>query len=374
MGRRAEINSYSGWSRTASGAPAFAVLTWLGLYALAVGQVGERLQRQDLRWLAIGLQGVAVGGLVPAMLDLAARWPLKVIALLSTVGGVYAGHLLAQSPDAAADEKEARRWISLSGCVLTLVWLVVEIADAFWTPGTYGAPAQLLESLRNHWILLAISLYGLAVTGVGLWLRSLHARVLGQAISVFAAAGILTVGLGNLAAPIWLRVATFVCVAGGLYATSALLRALSQRSLPQERRSAELAATVMAALTVAWLTVQARQVFALALDTARVEDIKGLLSTLDFTVSALWGVYGFAVLVTGFIIRHQSTRILGLAILALTLGKIGVLDMWRLDVGWRIWITLGLGVIFVVASLMYQRFARIIVGDRRPSDGGPETG
>jgi hypothetical protein len=69
--------------------------------------------------------------------------------------------------------------------------------------------------------------------------------------------------------------------------------------------------------------------------------------------------------VVGFILHHRSTRLLGLLILALTLGKIGIFDMWQLAVNWRIWITVGLGVIFVTASLMYQRFARAILGDSR---------
>ncbi len=86
-------------------------------------------------------------------------------------------------------------------------------------------------------------------------------------------------------------------------------------------------------------------------------------TTMDFAVSAAWGVYGLAVLLVGFALRHRWTRVLGLAIFVLTLGKIVVSDMWLLAFRWRIWITVGVGAIFVAASLMYQRYIKLILLD-----------
>lgn len=82
-------------------------------------------------------------------------------------------------------------------------------------------------------------------------------------------------------------------------------------------------------------------------------------TTMDFGVSAAWGVYGMLVLVAGFALRHRWARVLGLGIFVLTLGKVVARDMWQLAFHWCFWITIG--GIFVAASLMYQRYIRVIL-------------
>ncbi len=88
-------------------------------------------------------------------------------------------------------------------------------------------------------------------------------------------------------------------------------------------------------------------------------------------ISVAWGLYGAALLVVGFRRDVAALRWSGLAVFALTLGKIVTFDMAELDTVYRIGSFLGVGGLLVAASFLYQRSR----GDRqRPSDGGPGVG
>ena len=107
-------------------------------------------------------------------------------------------------------------------------------------------------------------------------------------------------------------------------------------------------------------------------------ELELMRAALPLGISGLWGLYGFIVLVAGFLVRHRVTRLLGTGILTLTLLKVGLWDMWQLAVAWRYWIVLGLGAVFTGAAFMYSRLGRAAAnrGAPAPTDlgDGPEPG
>jgi len=347
----------------------FAVVAWLGLYALAVAGVGSRLRSAGTRWVAIVLQVASVVVLTSGLGNLTSAWPIRAAAFVLGILSIYATSRALKPPGRSRAEAAAGTWLSLAACALTLVWAGFEIG-AIYPAWPNQPPGVSVFDLRNHWIVLVTGAYGLAVTMASLWLRSEKGRVLGLGMQALAVGGATVLAVGNLFAPGVLRLAAFAVAIGGLYLVTWLFRRTSGRASPVEVKAAEWLSLAAAAVTVVWITGQVQAYFIQFAGLGSAAEQAFTRSTLDFAVSAAWGVYGFLVLAAGFILHHRWTRVLGLAVLALTVGKITVSDMWHLAVGWRIWITLGIGVLLVVASFMYQRFARIILGGARGKEAG----
>jgi hypothetical protein len=72
--------------------------------------------------------------------------------------------------------------------------------------------------------------------------------------------------------------------------------------------------------------------------------------------SIWWAVYAAGVLIVGFAVRRAALRYFALAVFALTLGKVFLMDMAKVEVGYRIGSFLALGVLMVAGSVLYQRF------------------
>lgn len=333
-----------GWSRENL------VLIWLGGYAAAVGAVGTLLRSRAARALATAMQWVALFLLLVVSTILTTPLTANTIALIIIVAGIYGANWLSRCRGADPGEARSRLAIGLAACLTTLAWAATAITRACDANHAAGVGWAAAMATRNHWVLIVSGVYGIAVMAAGRLLKSPATRMLGFLIQAGAIAGAMTAGLANLAAPPLLRLVAFAATVGGAHVISWWASRAASGASQSERRATELLSLTAAALTVAWLLVQANAWIAAA-------------SARDFGISASWGVYGLVVLVTGFVRRHRATRLLGMLVLALTLGKIGLIDVWQLAVSWRIWITVGLGVIFVAASLLYQRFSRIILAD-----------
>jgi len=75
----------------------------------------------------------------------------------------------------------------------------------------------------------------------------------------------------------------------------------------------------------------------------------------QFTYSAFFMVFGAALLALGFWRRSEFLRWQALILLAVTIGKVFLLDMSALSQGYRILSFLGLGALLLAVSFVYQR-------------------
>jgi uncharacterized membrane protein len=75
----------------------------------------------------------------------------------------------------------------------------------------------------------------------------------------------------------------------------------------------------------------------------------------DFAYSALWMGYGAVLMTIGFWRRSAFLRWQALALIAFTIGKVFVYDVWNLDKGYRILSFIVLGVLLLAISFVYQR-------------------
>lgn len=338
-------------------------VVWLGLYALAVGLVGRRLRAPAVRWLARILQ-------LPALLLLlgSAGWQVSlawlVPAAVIAVAGIYLADWLFAAENRSRLEAGFSRAAKLAACLANLAWGGLLINTSLPVLNQQPLPLQLVTlSTRNHLIVSFVGLYGLAALILGLRIKLPDARRLGLGLQAAALLGLVGVAVQNSAAPLWLRGGSYLVCIGSLYA----LRRLAGSVTPPVSESERLAATTLplvgTGLTVVWLAFQVSEYFRPFYIDATASERLLTASTQSFSISAAWGLYGLLVLIIGFTRRHRWTRLIGLGTLALTLIKIGAYDMWKLAVQSRIWITVGLGIIFVAASLLYTRYRRLILTD-----------
>ena len=94
--------------------------------------------------------------------------------------------------------------------------------------------------------------------------------------------------------------------------------------------------------------------------TEEVWDFFGRGVVRDFTWSALWMLYGAALMVAGFRRRVPFLRWLALALLAITVGKVFFFDLAVLERIYRILSFIGLGVLLLAISFAYQKKWRTV--------------
>ena len=75
----------------------------------------------------------------------------------------------------------------------------------------------------------------------------------------------------------------------------------------------------------------------------------------DFSYSAIWLVYGAALMAAGFWRRSALLRWQSLVLIALTIVKVFAFDMSTLDKGYRILSFVALGAVLLAISFIYQR-------------------
>lgn len=72
--------------------------------------------------------------------------------------------------------------------------------------------------------------------------------------------------------------------------------------------------------------------------------------------SITMGLHGLVLVGVGIAWHHRLVRLFGLALLALTVGKVVLVDLTGLEIIWRVLVFFGIGLILIVASYLYQRY------------------
>ena len=73
------------------------------------------------------------------------------------------------------------------------------------------------------------------------------------------------------------------------------------------------------------------------------------------TLSLIWAVYAGLLILGGFIFHYRPIRFLGIAVLALLIIKVFIFDLQELDRGYRIASFVGVGLLLLMISILYQR-------------------
>jgi uncharacterized membrane protein len=86
------------------------------------------------------------------------------------------------------------------------------------------------------------------------------------------------------------------------------------------------------------------------------EEIPRLARTAQTAISLVWAAYAAVVLAAGFALRRTSVRWVALALFALTLGKVLLVDMAELSGFYRVATLLALAVMMAIGAWAYQRW------------------
>ena len=109
-------------------------------------------------------------------------------------------------------------------------------------------------------------------------------------------------------------------------------------------------------LGLAWLSQEARFEVQRSVDPARAYE------ALQFVLSALWASYATVLVAVGIAVKQQWARYLGLGVFCFTVIKMVTIDLWQLEILQRTVAFIGLGVLMIGCSFVYNRFRDLIVG------------
>ena len=127
-----------------------------------------------------------------------------------------------------------------------------------------------------------------------------------------------------------------------------------------------IAAAAAVALSLLYLTLEVRRLYIGPIITPRAPTG----DAEQYTYSAVWLVFGVALLVAGFFLRSQPARLASAAVIAITIGKVFLLDMAGLTGIFRALSFIGLGIVLVGIGWLYQR---VLFPARRGTINPPAT-
>jgi uncharacterized membrane protein len=213
------------------------------------------------------------------------------------------------------------------------------------------------------WVGLGWAALALALVHAGLALPSRAHRVLGLALFAAAAVRILVfdtrAALGSGAALRPIANGDFVvgaCVAAAVVVAAWMLHRHRDKLAPGEAGWIDVLAVAGAALLLWRLSVEVWATFA-AREAARATPGALRLAAL-LTLSLVWAVYAGAAVVTGLATRYRPLRLFGIVVLGLLVAKVFVFDLQMLERGYRIASFVGVGLLLLAISVLYQRERR----------------
>jgi uncharacterized membrane protein len=78
----------------------------------------------------------------------------------------------------------------------------------------------------------------------------------------------------------------------------------------------------------------------------------------ELMMSATWGVYATVLILIGLVKRYATIRYFAMIVFAVTIVKVFAVDMAELDRIYRVSSILGLGILLLVTSYLYNRSKR----------------
>jgi uncharacterized membrane protein len=200
-----------------------------------------------------------------------------------------------------------------------------------------------LEGLALLWLFRVVPNRGLRYVGVGLLCLAFVRLALNPAVLEYHK---------RTAIPIWnwylyAYGITILCLFAGAW----LFR--PPRTTAFERTSPTLLCSLGAILTFLLLNIEIADYFSIG--PTLTFSFTGNFAR-DMTYSIAWALYAFALILIGMRQKTRWVRYSGLALLVVTLAKLFLHDLLNLGPLYRIGAFIGLAIILIVASFVYQRF------------------
>ena len=337
--------------------------------------VGFLLDRWQMRAFGLGVLALAVGHLLvfDSWVDLEGFTPLlndRVPVFLAVIAAFYvSGYLFWRNRESWQiwEPPTVPAFLTVAN-LLTLGLLSLEVIGYFGNqaveagnyPGEQSAVNGTFLTLTAMW-----AIYGFILMGVGMVFRSYQARWGGLALMGLVVAKLLAfdtplVGLEPTTYVPFLNVQflTFVIVLALLLAAACWTRLLRD-DLPGTEAHTFKALLIVANVVAVWsLSLEVIHYFDYTTFAASVDYVSG--KHLSLTV--LWAVYAIGVIGVGIATRSSKIRLGGMAFLAVPVIKLFVLDVFLLELGYRVGAFITLGVLLLGTGLAYQAYSQAVRG------------
>ena len=110
-------------------------------------------------------------------------------------------------------------------------------------------------------------------------------------------------------------------------------------------------------LVLFFLTTEISSSFEVAYyQASEYQQKRDIRSRMQLSISALWGFYSIVLVAVGILRRFQPLRLLAILLFAATILKVFFVDLGEMEKIYRIIASIGLGVILLVVSMMYQKY------------------
>ncbi|HKV42556.1 MAG TPA: DUF2339 domain-containing protein [Blastocatellia bacterium] len=280
-------------------------------------------------------------------------------------------------------------WFAWAGLLFTLC--TVETHDAFrlagksaQAMGTAGLDFREYMTFAIVWAGLSLPLVWLGINKqiVPLGLSGTFTLVLAAGIAIEQGYGYAPINEFTLLAN-W-RAVAFVCIVAAMLAVAAWIKdAPAESDWPGETYA--VLRVVVALIIVFWLTVETKDYFGRELYLASVGPGAGsnafpglsgeytrLANLRQLALSLVWLIYSIFLIVFGMWRRALSLRIVAIVVFGITILKIFVYDLSFLQSLYRIFSFIGLGLILLTVSFLYQRYRAVIFDTGTPAGLEPD--
>jgi uncharacterized membrane protein len=363
-------------SLVALGSHAIPLLVWL----ICVMLVGAVLSVRGAPWIGLAVwAAVAIPLLGWTQAYGGATW---LIPGLATVAGIYGIALAAQFQIMGSSDRMSAveiGWLHLNGLVtFAAAYLLLENTHVAITgplaavfAAWHGAvAAYLLGRRRDHALHFAALAFSLLTIAIALQFDG------APVIVGWAVEGAAIVALGVHERRDWLR------LAGGTLFGVAVVRALELLTVSPpanyvvllNRRAASTALVITLSYAVAWLhrkhvdqrgsawvTATAVLVAQLVTVLLLTHEIRAFFAVRnipfrgDVMTSVTWGAYATALILAGLYRRYAPIRYFGIALFGITILKVFFGDLAHLQQIHRVLSLIGLGLLLLLTSYLYQR-------------------
>ncbi len=337
--------------------------------------VGFLLYRWQMRAFGLGVLALAVGHLLvfDSWVDLEGFTPLlndRVPVFLAVIAAFYvSGYMFWRNRESWKTWEPPTVPVLLTVAnLLTLGLLSLEVIGFFGNqvvkaenyPGEQSAVNSTLLTLSAIW-----SIYGFLLLGVGMVFRSYQARWGGLALMGVVVVKLLAfdtplVGLEPTTYVPFLNVQflTFVIVLALMLAAAFWTR-LWRDDLPGIEAHTFRALLVVANVVAVWaLSLEVIHYFDYTTFAVSVDYVSGM----HLSLTVLWAVYAIGVIGVGIATRSSKIRLGGMAFLAVPVIKLFMLDVFLLELGYRVGAFITLGVLLLGTGLAYQGYSQAMRG------------
>ncbi len=260
--------------------------------------------------------------------------------------------------------------------VLIFILLTVESNDFFRQAmlNVIGEREVSLKYLRFMTWSIIWALYSLPLLWLGLRHRapSLYGSglaILGCTIVTITIQGISFAPIAQFSFIVNWRAAAFLVVIASIVVHTRWLNAHRQK-FSWINDTLGILQVVVVLLLLDLITGETRDLFKRAIFFAKqqagaTDEITRLQNLQQLTLSGVWLFYSGLLMVVGLWRRVQGLRLIAIALFGITILKIFIYDLSFLERLYRIFSFIGLGVILLLVSYLYQRYKAVIFAEKK---------